>query len=235
MGKVKIVFLLHVAVWLVAYVFFDWHALVFCVLISGSWACIRFARSHLAHQAAIAGAAHRDADAGTVAVPGGNVSLKSMSLTMSEDEEFALRRHPDGRWEGRPVSPSAVAEVVARRLATLSEKQHGESVLKFADLAAAKMVPGNSGGEIPVQALYDIMKELPVGTQGRKVVREMIEDHCKKVLSEEDYAKLCDSHSKVEMIQAIEDMVTDNDGFERLPSQTESIVETAYQRYIHHT
>jgi len=235
MGKVTIVFLLHVAVWLVAYVFFDWHALVFCVLISASWASIRFARSHLAHQAAIAAAAHRDADAGTVAVPGGNVSFKSMSLTMSEDEEFALRRHSDGRWEGRPVSASAVAEVVTRRLASLGEQQHGESVVKFAELAAAKMVPGDSGGEVPVQALCEIMKELPVGTQGRKVAREMIEEYCKKAVSEEDYAKLCSGHTKVEMLQAIEDMLNDNDGFERLPSQAESIVETAYQRYIHHT
>jgi hypothetical protein len=235
MGRVTIVFLLHVAAWLVAYVFIDWHALVLCVLISASWASIRFARSYLAHQATIASAARRDADASTTAVPGGNVSFKAMSLTMGEDEEFALRRLPDARWEGRPVSASAVAEVVARRLASLTDKEHGESVVKFAELTADKMVPGDSGAAVPIPDLCEIMKELPVGTQGRKVARELVEEYFKKALSEEDFAKLCSGHTKVEMLQAIQDMTKDNDGFERLPSQTESIVETAYQRYIHHT
>lgn len=166
-------------------------------------------------------------------VDGARIDFAAMTLTLG-DETYSLRRSNEGKWERYATSEQAINAAVARRRDRFLREEDPVASLQKAKQLMLDAGNGDLAARIPTKRVSEVMRSLPPWSAGRKSTREFLERYLRGGggLTEAEVDEVLKLEDRSEVLQAIQDWLGDNDGFESLP-MFDAPVETAYQRYIH--
>lgn len=160
----------------------------------------------------------------------GNVRIDFRTMTMVEGKnEYTIRRINAGKWERRAISLEAIGAAVNGRMNQLSDVDNPTTLVEAAAIAADLAEKG--GGRISAEALASAMRKMPAGSEGRHFLMDTLVSTVREVSGDAAADQALKGEKDIELLQAMEQWMTDNGGFEPLP-MFEAPVETAYQRYI---
>jgi hypothetical protein len=165
-----------------------------------------------------------------IKIDGVQIDFRAMKMTEGTDE-FALRRTEGGKWERSAMSADAWEEAVSKRMVgCLSEAENLASV-ETATRLWTKIAGENPHARIPVRELDKARRSLPRGSEGRRLLGEIITKNLRDVLGDEKADEEAQAVRRIELWESVKEWAEDNGGFEPLRMRVAPI-ETAYQRYI---
>jgi hypothetical protein len=154
-----------------------------------------------------------------------------MTMVAGEDE-YVVRRTDVGKWERRPVSQGAWATSVGRKMeAKQFSDAENVALLEQEKVWMIEISKGDPSFVIPVADLAVRMRLLPAGSEVRRLTLETLMNRVRKASGQDAVDRALKAEKQIEMAEAIEEWMKDNEGFEPI-SIFEAPIETAYQRYI---